>query len=1072
MANIIGETFKEYVANQVNIRQQKLGTFDSDNANILFGNSKTPYLKLTSGVDITTVKCEELGIPTAYAGNRLAKQYLMFGGTAYKDNENRTQSRFGVTSNYDDLFGKASYGFNSSPDFGLTPAPGIMGASVRSLNRGSLRESEIKIKCYNRLQFNIIETLFLRLKYSFLLEFGHTSYFDNSGTLVSEPLSNSDYFLAGGHTQREILDILEQTREASSGNYDAFLGYVKNFSWDLNQDGSYDITIKGITPGDVIESLKINVLKNDTNKEEDTDDEAPSVEKDKDKSTLNLILNAIREKCAEDDTWYKGEVSIKYLDQVDNEFLLDKIPSLPTIKGELQEKYQDFISPNNSLKDFREVLRLEFSFDDDSTGEEQLYIKFGTLCRLIEMYCLVYDTAKDKNPPLISIDGDFGLNNPKAGNYCFTIPQQFSTDPRICIIPVPDGASTLQGIKQEDGWWNNSWVGSLISGDTQTKLTDFNQAVQDHFRTNEPFVGNMMHIHVNANFISKVLNENTDENGDLSLYDFLTSILQGVQQAMGGINKFEVIYNEDSNEIRFMDNTQIPGVFNLIEEKDPEPVRLNTHLIKPNEGSFVKDIGIKSELTKEIASMITIGAQSNGNVVGENATSFSEWNKGCIDRVVEEKQNSKEEGGGNSDDTTEPDPKPLTPEEKFQEHQKKIFAYLNRVIRLKLDEDDIETYNSSFKPYLRYIVGDLSTSTVNKPAVIPPLGFIPLSLDITMQGLSGIKVYQKYTITEELLPPNYRSKIEFLTKGISHEINDSGWWTKIDGQTVPKNSNATGKISPTSKVKATNSSTVSGFVSEGVDQLDNLLSTAAGFFGLSDGPNSCDEILATAPPTGGEPSAKYRTGGYRRFWSPVGDQNAIPTSPYTGQSPRGGSRPRKSPHRGLDLDITSSPTKYPLYAIWDGEILETTSGGGGFRTIYKLDMDSLRVEAPYIYNNIASDYSIANNNKKFRPTGGGIIYVTYFHEEPNDPNNFFGANDAIIRGSQPCLPPGITRGAKVKRGQFIGVADNTGVGSAAHLHINIMIGPSDSPYTSWVFGDGRDKSQLDPVEWIYLKGTN
>lgn len=1070
MANIIGETFKEYVSNQITVRQRQLGTFQSDNANYAFGNSKTPFLKLVSGVDVSEVKCQELGIPTSYSGNNLAKQYLLFGGTAFKNSNNFTEARFGVATNYDDIFGKASYGFNSSPDFGLSPLPGITGASIKSLNRGSLRESEIKIKCYNRLQFNIIETLFLRLKYSFLLEWGHTSYYDNSGTLVSEPLSNGDYFLAGGNTQRELLDVLEDTRESSSGNYDAFLGYVKNFSWDLKQDGSYDISIKGITPGDVIESLKINVLKTDTNKEDDTDDEAPSVEKDKDKTTLNLLLNAIREKCAEDDTWLGGEVSIKHVDQIDNEFLRKKIPSLPIVKGEILEKYKEFTTPNNSkFTNFREALRLEFSFDDDSTGEEQLYIKFGALCRLIEMYCLVYDTAKDKKPPLIAVDGNYGLDDPKLGNYCFTIPEQFSTDPRVCLISVPDGKAVQDGIEEEDGWFNNSWVGSALFGSSVDKIQEFNKAVQPLFKTSQPYVGNMMHIHINANLISTVLNDNTDENGNLSLYDFFSRILEEVQKAMGSINKFEVIYNEDTNEIRFMDNTQIPGIFDLIEEKEPLPVRLNTHLLKPNEGSFVLDVGIKSELTKETAAMITIGAQSNGNVVGENATAFSEWNKGCTDRIVEEKQNSEEEGGGKSTDTTPPDPPPQTPEEKFAEHSKKIFAYLTRVIRLKLDEDDIDSYNASFRPYLNYIVGDLSQSRPGKPAVIPPLGFIPLSLDIKMLGISGIKIYQKYTITEELLPPNYRDKIEFITKGLSHNIDSGGWTTTIDGQTVPKNNkSAINDPAAKNELKKLNSKPSSSRTSSGPSSNNP---SNRGNTGTSN--TTCDKVLAESPTSGGEPSSEYKTNaGYTRFYSPVGDQNAVPTSPYTGKKPRGGSRPRKAPHRGLDLDITTPPTKYPLYAIWDGEILQTTSGGGGFRTIYKLDMDSLQTEAPHIYNNIASDYSIETNSKDFRPTGGGIIYVTYFHEEPDDPDNYFGSGDKAIRGAKPCLPPGISPGAKIKRGQFIGVADNTGVGSAAHLHINIMIGPKNSPYTNWVFGDGRNKSQLDPVDWIYIKGTN
>ena len=44
-----------------------------------------------------------------------------------------------------------------------------------------------------------------------------------------------------------------------SGNYDAFLGKVTNFNWKFNTDGTYDISLKLLTVGDVIESIKANL---------------------------------------------------------------------------------------------------------------------------------------------------------------------------------------------------------------------------------------------------------------------------------------------------------------------------------------------------------------------------------------------------------------------------------------------------------------------------------------------------------------------------------------------------------------------------------------------------------------------------------------------------------------------------------------------------------------------------------------------------------------------------------------------------------------------------------------------
>ena len=44
--------------------------------------------------------------------------------------------------------------------------PGIMSAEVKTLNRGSIKESTVRIKAFNRTQFQIIDVLYLRLGYS------------------------------------------------------------------------------------------------------------------------------------------------------------------------------------------------------------------------------------------------------------------------------------------------------------------------------------------------------------------------------------------------------------------------------------------------------------------------------------------------------------------------------------------------------------------------------------------------------------------------------------------------------------------------------------------------------------------------------------------------------------------------------------------------------------------------------------------------------------------------------------------------------------------------------------------
>ena len=89
-------------------------------------------------------------------------------------------------------------------------------------------------------------------------------------------------------------------------------------------------------------------------------------------------------------------------------------------------------------------------------------------------------------------------------------------------------------------------------------------------------------------------------------------------------------------------------------------------------------------------------------------------------------------------------------------------------------ESDIKEY---FKTQANAEEKAAVESSGNKDSVPTPI-IIPLSLNLTMDGLSGMKIFQKYTITEDFLPNNYQDSIEFIIKGLSHSISAGGWTTK------------------------------------------------------------------------------------------------------------------------------------------------------------------------------------------------------------------------------------------------------------------------------------------------------
>jgi GH24 family phage-related lysozyme (muramidase) len=68
-----------------------------------------------------------------------------------------------------------------------------------------------------------------------------------------------------------------------------------------------------------------------------------------------------------------------------------------------------------------------------------------------------------------------------------------------------------------------------------------------------------------------------------------------------------------------------------------------------------------------------------------------------------------------------------------------------------------------------------------------------------MLGLSGVKIYETYTIDTTLLPKAYKDKIQFICSGVSHKVSDGEWTTTLNSICGPKYDNV--KISNPPGVK-------------------------------------------------------------------------------------------------------------------------------------------------------------------------------------------------------------------------------------------------------------------------------
>ena len=753
---IIGDGFIDYVKKQIDTRQKALGEYDNRQLkNTKAFMTRTPWVRMVSSIDMeegdlaypgdavlnTLLKSENYnGIDLS--GDSLAKKFVLFNGVS--------NEKGGIDNLYSGITGGplsqtfgGAYGFGSKDDIqterGFVPMPGITNVNFQYKNDGALATATVQIKAFSRSQFQLIDILFQRPGYTVLLEFGSTVYLDNS-----ENLKEADYNTAPFNTMFKtnqdmftLHKVIAEEKQKWNGNYEGFFAKISKWNWKFNSDGSYDITVNLVGMGDVIDSLKINVaidkkssalIKGETKafSDEVTDEDIAVVATAK-LSRLNYALYNIYKNIKDKNkgAFWNVFVNNFILYEKNQNGLIEKInpPSTYTVN------YGGFSILNTTNS-------------EESPYKPQTYITFGTLLALISSTLSISGKNNEKVTPYILFDFNFN-DLSKDDNYIATFPGNFSSNPNICLIPYEP-----------------------ISPDITSKVTLPQSSINESLKNPNLFsvegnqlLGRMAYIYLDINYIAKTFKSSLNENNEVILIEFLKNILNGINNSLGGLNNFRVVHNKDTNlfEIR----SEVP----LNVKPNPLPHTINTFGVTKGEGSFVREMDLNSELTDKYATMITIGAQANGNISQTNSTAFSIYNKGLVDRVIKEKV-----------DTT----KPIIEENKdpFSElFTEDIIECFQNVYRLKKFIDSntsvLENINSEFCK--------LATGVLTQKKKYTAPFFLPFNLGLTMDGLSGMKIYQSFKVDGKALPLTYNvNNIQLIIKSLSHDVSSNGWLTKIE----------------------------------------------------------------------------------------------------------------------------------------------------------------------------------------------------------------------------------------------------------------------------------------------------
>jgi len=430
---------------------------------------------------------------------------------------------------------------------------------------------------------------------------------------------------------------------------------------------------------------------------------------------------------------------------------------------------------------FIEELKAEnfkgFNVLEYADGGEELYISFKTLLRFISKYQNLFSEDNGENKEIIAIDW-------QEDKPMFMYSTTVSCNLQKCYVQNPYLGTSRGSLTTSNASSNNFAPFAAIDSFTTPELnkvkTDLRKAanVPDGVSI-YPSIGNVNSIYLNTAYLLEVLiKESDNEDGEVSIRKYLQEICNGVNKALGSINDLQVTSDVDTDvaTLTIIDYQQkrIRGLADALSKN-----KKTTEVKAQGLGSMLTSISIQSNITPEVATMISVGAQAQGHVLGEEAVSFSRLSRGLTDRIYPTKEISDKTRSAAAKNAAD---RQRRQEEEFQETLQ-AYSTLIRNQQPKTDGDMfgqialLQTGRTDYENIATELYRSLLAQFTETGQT--STGFIPVKLNLSFHGLGGLKIYQKFKLSNDVLPLSYSGDYEFIMMGVSHEVNTSRWTTTL-----------------------------------------------------------------------------------------------------------------------------------------------------------------------------------------------------------------------------------------------------------------------------------------------------
>ena len=738
---IFGGPLNKEAANQLKLRQELLSKESRSVEETSLLNNRGGWVKITSGVNEILgtefkelqekvygkdVKASQDALSTFRSkGSDDAVNFVLSGGVLRQEMDPEKPLRTYMKDGLNLVDEKASS--YSNTERGFRSMPGITSFKVASKSTyGALKQIDIDIKVNTLEDLNIIDKLYFKPGFDVLVEYGANAYIDEDGEVQSRTRSVSKKFLKG----EELIKTQDKAQEyklKTGGNYEALFAKVTNFSWDYGNDGSYDCKLVLISKGELMESLESTIYTaNGAEFKKIAKKNNTAGSKTKSGADVNDAISSLLQACM-----YSSEY----------------------IKVLLQKTYGIEIYRSVELKADKEEGEADEDDNSDKSKNYHWYISLRDFMHLLDKVFLQRGDEKDGKP--------FNLSTTYSKEQFCTYHEHMSIDPGVCFLPYI-GPGKAWYLNSDEWYWRNSFFDNHSThGGLPPKVFEEAHKKQkekygDAYDPRSPGA-----ICLNINHLLEIQNGFLDANKEdtkasTSVFTLIQQVLNDCETAMGGINSFDLHYDEDDKEWSVVDRA-IPV---------KQTVKTAPTLNIAGTGSSITKVQISSKISNAIVSTLSLNATISDTVKRKH-TNLLQFNKNLYNRYSITNPNLIKE-------KVEEENKSL------EEIIAKIGGAFSSYAQGHYDRSKFLDNTIDYQKYsiIRHAIEQDEKRRKKKPAGFS--GLIPIELSFSTDGITNLRVGESFQVNKGILPSRYDGKVGFIVTQIEQEIgNDSRWETSI-----------------------------------------------------------------------------------------------------------------------------------------------------------------------------------------------------------------------------------------------------------------------------------------------------